>query len=407
MEDIPKRFVPIKKGDVPGRIRRRIVEGLSKGAVLAWQSKPKARGPGGGPAVVEDGATQVREGTQRGQQLPPPPPQQLEPLKPHPIWGEINHPGWSPPDSHDLPNVEYAAIMAELPYIIEEKAIHIASRQATPSPELASRKPCMSLARYISYLTALGYVDPRVGEVFVKEYEKCRFWLAEVEGVGEAQFRQLMKVFAGLLRVMDGAAVEPEELRDDRERYGPGGSGGVYMREGLDGDAYPLRESSHTGQSGSVGTSVDTFGSVIARPPFPDQPPQPRQHGGFMYHPARDTDYETEYEYSNGEEGLSRRRTASSSEENTRRSGYRVDGWSIQNGLRRVFTQSTTKSGSSFDGGGSVRRTMWSGAGGGGNSEGVDMGGEDEAVEMRYMSSGPRARVGGGVRQRTSQGTFG
>ncbi|RPB23332.1 hypothetical protein L211DRAFT_762274, partial [Terfezia boudieri ATCC MYA-4762] len=172
IDDIPKRFVPIKKGDVPGRVRRRIAEGLSKGAVLAWQSKPKARGPGGGPILS------------------------------HPIWGEINHPGWSPPDSHDLPNVEYAAVMAELPYIIEEKAVDIASRQASPSPELASRKPCMSLARYISYLTTLGYVDPIVGELFVKEYEKCRFWLAEVEGVGEGQFRQLMKVFAGLLRVM-------------------------------------------------------------------------------------------------------------------------------------------------------------------------------------------------------------
>jgi len=399
MEDIPKRFVPIKKGDVSGRVRRRIAEGLSKGAVLAWQSKPRARGPGGGSAVVVDGATQTGEG---GQQQ-----QQQESLKPHFIWGEINHPGWSPPDSHDLPNVEFAAIMAELPYIIEEKAVYIASRQPPLSPELASRKPCMSLARYISYLTTLGYVDPRVGEVFVKEYEKCRFWLAEVEGVGEGQFRQLLKVFAGLLRVMDGAAVEPEELNDGDESYGPDGPGGVYMRGGLgDRDAYSLRGSSHTGRSGSIGVSIGTFGSVIARPPIPDltyQPPQLRQHGGYMHDPARDTDYETEYEYSDDEGRLSGRRTASSREENVRGSGHGVSGWGIQDGLRRVFTQSTTRSGSSLDGGGSVRRTTWGEVGGGGNSERA----EDEAVEMRYMSSGSRARMGGGVRQRTSQGTFG
>ena len=412
MDDIPKRFVPIKKGDVSGRIRQRIAEGLSKGAVLVWQSRPKARGPGGGPAVVMDGATQTGEGSLElgeGGKIEPQIPQQQqqqqrEPLEPHPIWGEINHPGWSPPDSHDLPNVEYAAIIAELPYIIEEKAAYIAFQQASPSPELASRKPCMSLARYISYLTTLGYVDPRVGEVFVKEYEKCRFWLAEVEGVGEGQFRQLMKVFAGLLRVMDGAAVEPGELSDGERNYGPDGSGGLYIYRGVDdGDAYSLRGSSHTSHSGSLGASIGTFGSVIARPPIPDltyQQPRPRQDGGYMYDPTRDTDYETEYEYSDGEGQLSRRRTASSREENIRGSGH---GWSIQNASRRVLTQSTTRSGSSLDGGGSVRRTTWRGSGSGENSER----GEDEAVEMRYMSSGSRARMGGGVRQRTSQGTFG
>ncbi|KAF8446648.1 hypothetical protein BGX38DRAFT_1193743 [Terfezia claveryi] len=403
MEDIPKRFVPIKKGDMSGRVRRRIAEGLSKGAVLAWQSKPKARGPGGRPILVVDGATQAVEGGQQVPQLQ----QQREPLKPHPIWGEINHPGWSPSDSHDLPNVEYAAVMAELPYIIEEKAVYIASRQASPSPELASRKPCMSLARYISYLSTLGYVDPRVGELFVKEYEKCRFWLAEVEGVGEGQFRQLMKVFAGLLRVMDRAAVESDELNDGGESYRSDGSGGVYMRGGVDdGDAYSLRGSSHTGRSGSIGVSIGTFGSVIARPPIPDltyQPPQLRQHGRYMYDRTKYTDYETEYEYSDGEGRLWRRQTASNKEENVRGSGHEVGGWSSLNELRKVFTQSTTKSGSSLDGGGSVRRTMWGGVGGRGNSER----GEDEAVEMRYMSSGSRARLGGGVRQRTSQGTFG
>lgn len=537
LEDIPKRFVPIKKGDVPGRVRRRIAEGLSKGAVLAWQSKPRARGVAAVEVQVEGGegegevegevegkveggtATTGRAGSSAGsdaggdrteRQNKPPKPQ---PQKPHPIWGPIAHPGWSPPDSPDLPNISYASILSELPHLIEAKALSLAlSHPSSPTPpDLVARKPCMSLARYISYLATLGYVDPRVGELLVAEYEKCRFWLAEVDGVSEREFRWLMKVFAALLRGMEGDGWEGVESLGhddddhDQDDFGGGdgislgagsgaerGGGGVHMRGGIpqtgtdaDVDGYSLAGSSisiHTGASSAANVSIGTFGSVIARPPIPliippvtpqrsssfsspQQQQQQQQRGqghrqgagaGYTYDPARDTDYDTEYEYEytddddGGGGGLSRRSTREEGGGGGGGAGGGAGGGGTAWGgsvLRRVFTQSTTQSGSGESTQeGSVRR---GGAGGigmgmaGWGSVGVGRrrrrssvdvdegrrwkGGGDELVEMRMrnLSSSSRAMargsagVGaggggggggggdGGVRQRTSQGTFG
>ena len=368
MEDIPKLYVPIKKGDLPGRVRRRITEGLSKGAILAWQSKPKARPIGN---VVTRGSRDAEGGQggrdgRTGQQQELQQQQQLH-MNLHPIWGEINHPGWSPEDSIDLPNVEYAVVIAELPHIIEDKAKELASQHQPLSP---GRKPYMSLARYISYLTTLGYVDPRVGEVFVNEYERCRFWASETQGVAEADFRLLMKVFAALLRAMDGNPID----EDDHASYSSeSGSLGMVMRGGIEASVGGF-SSAGSSRTGTAGVSIGTFGSVIPRPPI---------GGGsarFGFGSGPDTDYDTEeYEYTDQE--LERRPSGGSS-----------SGIGMGNGLRRVLTQSTSRSDSSSDG--SVRRT-WGGDGAARY--------QPEEVEMRYL----RARRGTGVRQRTSQGTFG
>lgn len=372
MDDIPKWFVPIKKGDVPGRVRRRIAEGLSKGAVLAWQSRPRARPPGGVAGVGQE-----RTG---GSDHERPRQQQRQPLQPHPIWGEINHPGWSPPDSHDLPNVEYATVISELPYIIEEKALAVAAQQLAPSPEFASRRPCMSLARYISYLTTLGYVDYTIGEVFVREYEKCRFWLGDVEGVSEPQFRLLMKVFARLLNMMDGRTVEGDI--EDNDELDPDFNIDLIRttmrggRQDADVDGFSAVGSSH------IGGSIDVSATATSMFASTDTDTYPYRQQQVVYQSDRtrdmdnDTDRELEQQRSIGREAVPGGR-----------------GWSVYSGLQRVVTHSTTGSGSSRDG--SVRR-------GGGWIDGTSPRAL-ETVEMRYL----RPRIGSRVRQRTSQGTFG
>lgn len=364
MEDIPKWFVPIKKGDIPGRVRRRITEGLSKGAVLAWQSRPKARAPGG----ERTGSSDHERPRQQRQQPPQPPP----------IWGEINHPGWSPPDSHDLPNVEYAVVIAELPYLIEEKALAVAARQLDPPPEFASRRPCMSLARYISYLKTLGYVDYTIGGVFVREYEKCRFWLGEVEGVSEPQFRLLMKVFARLLNMMDGRPVEGD-IDDSDELDLDCGLDIIRttMRGGIqDADVYGSSAVGSSQIGDSTGVSAAT-GSMFAS----TDPGTHKQHDVYRPDPARCTD-----DYTDGE--LEQQQSIG------REAVLDGRGRNVYSGLQRIITRTTTGSGSSRDG--SVRRV-------GGWSDVTSPRTPLEAMEMRYL----RPRIGSRVRQRTSQGTFG
>ncbi|KAF8468923.1 hypothetical protein BDZ91DRAFT_78754 [Kalaharituber pfeilii] len=359
MEDIPKRYVPIKKGDLPGRVRRRIAESLSKGAVLMWQTRPKARDPPK-PETLRGEENQAEE-------------HQMPKLPVHPIWGEINHPGWSPPDSVDLPNVEYSAVIAELPYIIEGAVISRANRQQL-SPTLASRKPYMSMAQYISYLTTLGLADARLGEIFVTEYEKCRFWLSEIRGVTEHEFRLLMKVFAALLREMDGTPSEGDarNFDDDRDQM-------ANMRGGISADGDSSLASSITGARSGMEMSVGTFGSVIAMPSLLRDNSQQT----YMYSSSRDTYSDTGEDYTDHEQ---RRMSGSSGAVGPSR-----EGWGVPSGLRRVITQSTTRSESSADG--SVRR-------GGGWRREIS---QPEEVEMRYL----RNRMPGVVRQRTSTGTFG
>ncbi|KAI5788840.1 hypothetical protein DFH27DRAFT_572420 [Peziza echinospora] len=404
MEDIPKRYVPIKKGDIPERVRRRITQGLGKGAILAWQSRPRGRQmPAPAPtSTAQSGGGTVVDGQSNPEasvvEISASAPSQ----QPVPFWGEINHPGWSSPDSVDLPFVEYSAIIAELPYLIEKKATFLAADEHqhgqhdglsalsipmgnTVSHNIASRKPYMSLAAYISYLTSLGYVDPKVGELFVKEYEKCRFWLSETQGVDEAEFRLLMKVFAGLLRSMDGTPYDPDAGSFDDGSRGPHSQQtNEYREESIHG-GYVQGDGYATGP----GSAAGTMSSVIARPrraevsgdDNDDQVGYDYPRRGVYHHPPQDTDYDTEYEDVNVE------------------GNAHINGWreGVQNSLRRVFTQSTTRSQSSTEQ--SVRRvsmsprsmgTGWMGVGDGSRQQ--------EEVEMNHLQS----QAEGGGRKRSS-----
>ncbi|MCJ1432938.1 hypothetical protein MMC27_002296 [Xylographa pallens] len=137
-----------------------------------------------------------------------------------PIWGRISHPGWSSPSSPDLPNLHFLPVILELPHLIEAKAVSLAPPDpfyvslsnpdapfiTAPSlPDalvvgLLQRPATMGLRDYISHLSSLSLIQPpTLGPIFLTGYEYARF---SEKALTETQFRQLMSIFAEILRGM-------------------------------------------------------------------------------------------------------------------------------------------------------------------------------------------------------------
>ncbi|KFZ15192.1 hypothetical protein V502_05733 [Pseudogymnoascus sp. VKM F-4520 (FW-2644)] len=97
-----------------------------------------------------------------------------------PVWGPIAHAGWSPPTSPDLPNLHYAPVIAELPHLIEAKAVAISGATAA-SLALLPRPAHAGLREYVLVLLELKVLDGGVPwREFVGGYEEARFSGAEV-----------------------------------------------------------------------------------------------------------------------------------------------------------------------------------------------------------------------------------
>lgn len=134
-----------------------------------------------------------------------------------PVWGNIEHPGWSSPSSADLPNLHYEPVILELSHLIEAKAVSLApadplyepgpdaEEEEGPMPdpiavELLQRPATMGLRDYISHLSTLGMIDPvSLSTDFLSLYERARF---SCEPLDETDFRALMAIFAEILRNM-------------------------------------------------------------------------------------------------------------------------------------------------------------------------------------------------------------
>ncbi|KAH8149256.1 uncharacterized protein LAJ45_06796 [Morchella importuna] len=159
MEEIPKSWAPVKKMDLPKRVHKAIAGNLGRSAIIAVQSRPN-------PSTVS--------GT----------------------GGVISHPGWSAPSSVDLPEVHYLSVIAELPHLIEAKALSLRL-----GGQDLRRQPHMTLRAYLSHLAVFGVVKGGAADLFLGGYERARFRTRSA-GVEEEEFRGLMKVFAGLLRGM-------------------------------------------------------------------------------------------------------------------------------------------------------------------------------------------------------------
>lgn len=211
---IPKAWIPVEKEDVGKSVRRLVVEGLARSAIIAYRARPK-------DLTAEEEEQPLDDHT-------------LMIDREHPPWGHISHPGWSSPSSPDLPDLHYQLVLKELPYLIEAKAVSLAppdpifssshryldpygSRDEQPVPdprvvEILQRPASMGLREYIGHLTTLKVISPpELGAEFLAIYERARF---STYALDEEEFRALMGIFAEILRAMK--SVDPQLLEEIR-----------------------------------------------------------------------------------------------------------------------------------------------------------------------------------------------
>jgi hypothetical protein len=206
---IPKAWIPVEKQDVNKSVRRLIKEGLARSAVIAYQARPR-------DVSTDEDSFQSYKPLLIDSERPP--------------WGHVEHPGWSSPASPDLPDLPYRTVILELPSLIEAKAVSLAPADALsptlPDPglsthslpdtrvvEVLQRPASMGLREYIRHLTSLGAIyPPELGADFLALYEAARFSPRELH---EAEFRDLMHLFAEILRGMTSLAPPIiDEIRD-------------------------------------------------------------------------------------------------------------------------------------------------------------------------------------------------
>ncbi|KAL9100341.1 MAG: hypothetical protein Q9163_004263, partial [Psora crenata] len=233
------------------RMGKVVREGLDRSAIISYQGRPRdLRGEGdGGHLPVKrrrsrrTGKRRRRKGRRRKGE-----PEEVErsssvDSNAEPVWGIISHPGWTSPESPDLPGLHFEPVIAELGSLIEAKAVSLApvdplweaeenekgSQDADEAPvldamavEVLQRPLAMGLRSYISHLTTLGMIRPaHLGQDFLSLYERARF---SGEELREEEFRMLMATFAEVLnnmRPLDATVLE--ELRaanEEEEAFG-------------------------------------------------------------------------------------------------------------------------------------------------------------------------------------------
>jgi hypothetical protein len=224
LRDIPKNYLPIEKEDLPGkRVYRLVEECLARSAVVAYHAKPRARRievelPRAGErilAITRQAKHHHHEHhlTEHEQQL----------LAPK--WGAVAHPGWQSPAAEDMPSLEFASVVEELIDLVEAKAVSLApvdplatpNEDGTASPdrriiELLTRTDTTGMRQYLSTLAQLGVVpEGELSEAFLFSYERARFGATPVT---EQEFKQLMRMFAELLRSMQPVNIDFLNLDD-------------------------------------------------------------------------------------------------------------------------------------------------------------------------------------------------
>ncbi len=213
LASIPKHWVPVEKGDVPPDVRQMVVEGLARSAALAYAARPRmplvpvAQGPAGlGAAAADRGGDRQASPSSGGHKEAGP----VEMPRHKPVGGEIEHPGWASPMSHDLPSLQYDTVVSELPNLIEAKAITLAPPDPDSGVEppgldpdavaLLQKPEFMGLREYLMYLTDLAVLAPLpVTAKFLAAYEAARY---SGRPLSNDQFRTLMHLFADVLQNM-------------------------------------------------------------------------------------------------------------------------------------------------------------------------------------------------------------
>jgi hypothetical protein len=222
---VGKAYIPVEDGEVGKRVRKMIVKQLEKSAIVAWESRPRdllreilrAESQGFLPAetasVGHNDYTVGREIT-------------IDPARPP--WGNIEHPGWSSPshtDENINPNLQFATVIAELPNLIEARAVSLAPPDESVVPangppmadpviaDVLRRPETMGMREYLAQLSYLGLVDSLdAGQSFLLQYEKARFGGRPVT---EAEFRSTMASFA---EIMGGMLELRQDIIDEIRR---------------------------------------------------------------------------------------------------------------------------------------------------------------------------------------------
>jgi hypothetical protein len=236
LQAIPKPYVPIEDGEVGKLVRRVIVKALKRSAIIAWDSRPRdLRGEthedeeGRPPTAERKHSTHLKRKRRLRQTT-------IIPVSAKsPPWGHVSHPGWASPSSADLPNLQYWDVVAELPNLIEAKAVSLAppdpvlDRQSyaqdntpmLPDAEIVAllqRPRTTGLRDYLGQLATYGLINPpSLGPKFLAQYEYARF---STQSLTEPQFRSIMAVFADILNGMTNLdPVIIEEARDASEQF--------------------------------------------------------------------------------------------------------------------------------------------------------------------------------------------
>lgn len=264
---IPKTFVPVEEGDVDRSVRKIIADSLAESAVIAYEAKPRTSTI---QALRESYSSENRDCETS---VPP--------------WGIIAHPGWSSPASPDLPNLHYEIVIAELPDLIEAKAVSLAPTflegDLMSGPLLAynyedvnapmvpdervvnalQRPDAMGLRDYLARLREMNLINPPdLENAFLEIYERARFSQNELE---EATFRSLMGVFAEILRGMSHIDAKLIAMLQRENDSSPDGS----SEEGEVDSASHLAASSQS--SSQIARSVsasESEGSLRTAPTF-------------------------------------------------------------------------------------------------------------------------------------------
>lgn len=219
LASIPKPYIPIDKGDVRKSVRKVIAYGLSRSAAIAYESRPRVVPARPATANIEEEKDSGEKNKEKKKTLgifllkkaATPKEKMGIVLPPHSaVWGEIEHNGWASPNSPDLPNLQYSTVIQELPNLIEAKALTLSPPQIQSElgqpilyPEaigLLERKENLSLRQYLAHLAQLSVLPPsRTTSDFLSSYEYARY---STRPISNARFRELMHLFAEVLRIM-------------------------------------------------------------------------------------------------------------------------------------------------------------------------------------------------------------
>ncbi|KAF4125885.1 Thermatolerance membrane protein Dlt1 [Geosmithia morbida] len=205
---IPKPWVPIQAGDVNKTVHLEIVSGLDRSAAIAYESRPRvtvATVGDGGDNDNDDGMAPLARDLG------------VSPKIQSAMWSSIEHEGWASPASADFPSLQYMTVLAELPNLIEAKALTLAppasaatdASVAATAAHFLQRPIHLSLRGYLDHLCSLGVVAEHHSPAeFLEQYEYARF---STRPISSTRFRRLMHLLAELLGAMqplDLAALE-------------------------------------------------------------------------------------------------------------------------------------------------------------------------------------------------------